>query len=300
MPGSFRWTYESHRHEPLQGLEELEMFGLQDNTKATDLGKHLHHQGYEFVFIEKGKATWELDGEHFSTSAGDLFHTCPEEVHSGSYNVIDPCRMWWMILSVPSDSDVHRENWLRLSREEGDLIARGIRQLPRIVRVGSRLIEPFRRMKQALDKRDLLTSLKIRQGIIEFLLILLQQDSNKTASEEAAQLLDGLNDRMKRDWTWRPSVSELAESLGFSPSHFYRVFRELTGLSPISYMERLRIEEARRRLQQSDEKITEMAHQLGYASSQHFATAFRRFMGKSPTIWRRINEIDDIVKSKRI
>ncbi len=292
MHGSVRWTFIAMQEGSIAGLEELVSLGFLDRNSTTDLNYHHHNQCYEFVYIEKGKATWEVDGMHYSTSTGDLFHTRPGEVHRGSYNVIEPCRLWWIILSVPMDHDHNKSDWLRLTHTEAAIIAGNIRQLPRIIQLGSRLIQPFRRMKQAIESRDFLTALKVRQSILDLLLIVLQQDSISAKSNESANLIHTLTTRMSQDWTWRPTVSELAENLGFSSSHFFRIFREHTGLSPISYMERLRIEEACRRLQQSEENITNLAHLLGYASSQHFATAFRRFMGTSPTAWRDIFHAD--------
>src|SRR5690554_5668321 len=92
-----RWTYEAG----VEGLPELRMLGYDDLRSAQSLKEHVHSNAFEFVFIEKGQAEWQIGDRHFKTSIGDVFHTKPGEEHKGSYDVIDPCRFWWMIIEVP-------------------------------------------------------------------------------------------------------------------------------------------------------------------------------------------------------
>ncbi|MGE7826636.1 helix-turn-helix transcriptional regulator [Paenibacillus sp. NPDC093718] len=75
--------------------------------------------------------------------------------------------------------------------------------------------------------------------------------------------------------SWTFSTSQLAAELCLSESYFSRVFRDTAGQSPASYMERARMDLACRLLVQSPASITDIAHDLGYKTSQHFATVFK-------------------------
>jgi AraC family transcriptional regulator len=48
-----------------------------------------------------------------------------------------------------------------------------------------------------------------------------------------------------------------------------------------------RLNEAKRRLKESDESITDIAAALGFSSSQHFSTHFKKMFGCTPTSYRR-------------
>lgn len=76
---------------------------------------------------------------------------------------------------------------------------------------------------------------------------------------------------------------DLAALAGLSPARFHVHFKRITGSSPKDHLQRLRIEQAARRLWEApDLTITEVAHEFGFSSSQYFATVFRRYLGVSP------------------
>jgi AraC family transcriptional regulator len=83
------------------------------------------------------------------------------------------------------------------------------------------------------------------------------------------------------------TLVELSRVAGLSRRHFVRAFRESVGDTPLGYVRTLRIEEAKRRLSQGNQSITEVALDCGFSHAQHFATAFRRATGLTPSAFRR-------------
>jgi AraC family transcriptional regulator len=83
------------------------------------------------------------------------------------------------------------------------------------------------------------------------------------------------------------TLVELSRVAGLSRRHFVRAFRESVGDAPLGYVRTLRIEEAKRRLSQGKQSITEVALDCGFGHAQHFATAFRRATGLTPSAFRR-------------
>ncbi len=69
--------------------------------------------------------------------------------------------------------------------------------------------------------------------------------------------------------------------------HLYRCFHARYGKSPKHYQEEQRLAEAGQLLVDTDEAITTIGLELGFASSQHFATRFRHYFGQSPSRYRR-------------
>ncbi len=83
------------------------------------------------------------------------------------------------------------------------------------------------------------------------------------------------------------SVAEALATLGMSSRQLGRHFREHFGTSPKAYQSLLRADEARRMLVETQMDVTSIAMELGYSSSQHFASQFRRLTGCTPTAYRR-------------
>ncbi|MDD2461346.1 MAG: helix-turn-helix domain-containing protein, partial [Kiritimatiellae bacterium] len=60
-----------------------------------------------------------------------------------------------------------------------------------------------------------------------------------------------------------------------------------TGLPPHHFLLTCRIEEAKRRLSVKGLSITRIAQDLGFCSSQHFSSHFKRATGLKPLAWRK-------------
>jgi AraC family transcriptional regulator len=80
----------------------------------------------------------------------------------------------------------------------------------------------------------------------------------------------------------------LAAVAGFSIPHFHRVFTAHVGESAISYIRRLRLERAARKLRMGAVDITEVALAAGYVSHAAFSKAFKQQFGLSPSEFRQL------------
>lgn len=82
-------------------------------------------------------------------------------------------------------------------------------------------------------------------------------------------------------------VDEVVRRSKLAERTFKRRFTNATGLAPISYVQRLRIEDAKRRLERSDVAIDEIGWRVGYEDPAFFRRLFRRTTGMSPSDYRR-------------
>ncbi len=81
-------------------------------------------------------------------------------------------------------------------------------------------------------------------------------------------------------------VVELAQLSGMSESHFSRQFKAAMGTSPIDWLRRERINQAKRRLIESDDPVKEIARQAGYHDQFFFSKDFKRMTKLTPTQFR--------------
>lgn len=82
------------------------------------------------------------------------------------------------------------------------------------------------------------------------------------------------------------SVEALAERAHMSPRHFSRVFREQVGLPPGRWVERLRVEVARRRLEETSVGVDQVARECGFGSADALRRSFARVLRVSPSAYR--------------
>ena len=86
----------------------------------------------------------------------------------------------------------------------------------------------------------------------------------------------------------RFTLEELASLVFFSPYHFHRIFRQVTGLPPGRFFGALRIEAAKRLLLTSDLSVGEVCLEVGYRSIGTFTSQFSRLVGVSPRTFRNL------------
>ena len=83
------------------------------------------------------------------------------------------------------------------------------------------------------------------------------------------------------------SIAALAQRAGLSPRHFARVFQQEMGMTPGEYVERSRVEAARRLLEAGHESPKRVAADCGYANVNGLRRAFLRRLGTTPASYRR-------------
>lgn len=82
------------------------------------------------------------------------------------------------------------------------------------------------------------------------------------------------------------SLDELATMAGVTPSHFCRVFKKATGISPHQYVMKARLDKAQQMLVQTDLTLAAISDAMGFTSQSHFSRAFRGYAGISPSDYR--------------
>ena len=83
-------------------------------------------------------------------------------------------------------------------------------------------------------------------------------------------------------------LDRIARDAGLSRPHFYKLFRQHVGVTPNLYLNTLRMETAIERLTRSDDAITTIGLDLGFASQASFTRFFASNVGIAPTDYRRV------------
>ena len=85
------------------------------------------------------------------------------------------------------------------------------------------------------------------------------------------------------------SLNTISEIAFFSPYHFHRVFKFVTGETLNEYVVRRRIEKSAADLLHTSASATEIAYKYGFGESSSYSRAFKKYFGVSPTIFKKQN-----------
>lgn len=260
------------------------------------------NEGIELAFLESGRVAFAVEGHRPAIlRPGSLTITRPWQPHRVGDPHVGPGRLHWVILDV----GVRRPNqpwrwprWIVLTREDIEELTRLLRhqEVP-VWSAGHDIRHCFARIAQAIDAPARRPPCSMLSALINELLVSLldllrshrpRLDASLTSTERAVEIFLGELARdapqLARPWT----VPEMATRCGLGATAFTHYCRELTNETPLAHLNRLRLEHASYLLQRRpDLPIKQIAAACGFATSQYFATAFRRHFGHPP---RRVGQ----------
>ena len=91
---------------------------------------------------------------------------------------------------------------------------------------------------------------------------------------------------LERDSGCPLSLRDLASAARLSPYHFLRTFKSVTGVTPHQWLLRARLRDAARRLETTNDPVTDIAFDVGFEDLSHFIRSFRSEFGISPRRYR--------------
>ena len=110
-------------------------------------------------------------------------------------------------------------------------------------------------------------------------LLLEQQEGEPAVVTRAKEFIDAHLDA-------KLSLDEVAAEVNVSSYYFCKLFKHATGMTFTAYVNRQRIEWAKRKLQHPTARVTEVAYDVGYQSLSQFNRSFSKYVGESPTRFR--------------
>ncbi|TVX89741.1 bifunctional transcriptional activator/DNA repair enzyme AdaA [Paenibacillus agilis] len=87
------------------------------------------------------------------------------------------------------------------------------------------------------------------------------------------------------------TLETLADMCHGSPFHLQRVFKRVKGITPVEYIQQIRVAKAKQYLEGSDKAISEIAISVGIPNTSYFITLFKAKTGCTPADYRKINRM---------
>lgn len=144
-----------------------------------------------------------------------------------------------------------------------------------------------KRLQLEVHQRDTVSALAIEGLCLELIATASRSHDSRFHRERGAKWLTRALDYAHAHYLSAPSVGDLASAAGVHPAHLARGFRREVGFSVASYVRQLRIHWAADRLASSSAPIADIAVAAGFVDQSHFSRLFRRFVGQTPSEYRR-------------
>ncbi|MGD9210881.1 MAG: ATP-binding protein [Desulfobacteraceae bacterium] len=147
------------------------------------------------------------------------------------------------------------------------------------------IIKPFNSKELLSRIASQLKFKQLRQRIID--ITLKQKRNNKPLTDHTKLKIKKVKAFLKENYADDISRKELALAVDMSPDHLGRMFKKYTGEKISSYLNRIRIEIASKKLLESNDKIIDIAFEVGFGSLRTFNHKFLDLMGTSPSNYKK-------------
>lgn len=246
------------------------------------------HSEFEFIYLEKGYAKFYIDGDEYKIEAGDFLFVNSGSIHSGEelvrrsigYAIVFDLRL---LFSEEPDYCKH-EYFLPLLNKriyipsfvKDDIIREDIRKI-----ISSFIEKSY---GYELHIKSLLFSIFWR--LFKFHAER-QKENGRLGykTERIKDVLNYINQNFSKDLT----LDELSKQVDMSKFYLCRLFKDSLRMSPVEYINKVRIEKATELLINTDMSISEIALECGFNNISYFIKVFKRYMNITPLKFRKQN-----------
>ena len=250
------------------------------NLDATlgGLGEHVHKGAMEICYLVRGQQTYHVGGTDYPLRGNDLFVTLPDERHGSGHNPMGKGLLYWLQVRPKPG-----RKFLLLSPSESRPLVSQLMRMPRRSFCGTRQLKPIFEsiMRQSQTPPSPLRKLRVATLLLEFLQLVSdcsRQPEPPQRSGDIQRVLDALSLNVHEDI----NLDAMAGLAGLSTQRFKVKFKQQLGIPPREYFVRAKVQAAEKMLA-AGQSVTTVAIELGFSSSQYFATVFRRFTNRRPS-----------------
>lgn len=104
--------------------------------------------------------------------------------------------------------------------------------------------------------------------------------------EHTDEAIKTIQDHIEEHYSEKLSVEALAHQAAISNRNFVRRFKKATFNTPIEYIQRLRVEAAKKQLESSTMNVNQVMYKSGYKDTKAFRTVFKKYTGLTPLEYR--------------
>ncbi|RPJ95335.1 AraC family transcriptional regulator [Rummeliibacillus sp. TYF005] len=242
------------------------------NPGKSDVGRRTAPGMCGLIIPLQGSANFTLNNQTFAMGIGTIVHAGPQM----SIKVDNSSKKIWRYVVLHYEIPAKEKEVYQLYHQHFSL---KVDNQTRITRYIKELIKAYS-VPGPISK---ITARTLFHQIIEELV----QGAKRNSKSDRDTVIEQAVDFMHQHYTEKISVAEISKRFKINRRRFTELFERHTGLNPSNYIIELRMKEAKEMLRQSDLSIAVIAFQLSYDDPFYFSRIFKKYVGVSPTAYRR-------------
>jgi len=235
------------------------------------------YRGHEILYCVKGRGKVRIKDRWLSLEGGEIIWIDCSSSHAYLADENDPWELYWIRFEGPQVDMIYTilssDPRIRLPQET----------VPVIEAIFERI---FSLLQPARSDCAAWVHVEMARLIAHFC------DAGTKGGGDNREVFLPQNLRRTLDWMrqhyFEPlRVSALAAKAGMSSTHFARSFKKMVGTSPIDWLRRERVNQAKRQLIETQSSIKQIAEAIGYSDQFFFSRDFKHLTGMNPSEYRK-------------
>jgi AraC-like DNA-binding protein len=236
---------------------------------------------YSLHFVLHGSIHLVHNDSQFILNQGDVFCLFPQMLHHYSVPEGKPLKMFWIAMEGPQVSSLMEQNQITRDNPVGKRVFQ-----PSLELLLLELMDVYKRTLHKGSEEDIrLLSLIYR--ILASLALANSKRSFLQGEHVPRQWIVKSKQFMELHYMEAISVADIAMYAGVHRTQLHKHFIKQFGMSPMQYLQKLRMELGAKLLWETNCSITEIALCVGYPDLCSYSRAHRKFFGSSPSEFRR-------------
>ncbi|MEP7377438.1 MAG: AraC family transcriptional regulator [Chitinophagaceae bacterium] len=242
-------------------------------------------------YVIDGKFEWRIHQQPYMLYPGDAALILPGQKFGSEKGFLDIGTISWIHINIQKleSGEMLPGKWSSLSESEslaiGKILLLNNSSVLSKLHEGGRILQYI---QSELFNKEIGYCTRANQLIDELFITITRQltrQSNPARDfpKTFMQLEQTLRQNLSHQWT----VEEMAAVVGMGTTLFNEKVKTYSGFSPINYLINIRISEAIKLLKKKDTSLTDIALDIGFYSSQHFSTTFKKLTGYTPSEFRK-------------
>ena len=243
-----------------------------------------HHDFFEISIILQGESLYLIDNEWRTVRSGDillfnpgvdhaekqLLNTYSHQLHIGIRNF----KLHGLAQNhFPATQSLlsMQDSQLKIFDKAWQLIEEFNQQQTNFNLMGKALVmEMMILILRSLEKKERLSD-----------------ETQASQNDRMHQVVQLIMTYMENNYAKDISIEQLATLYYVSPTYLSKIFKDLTGFSPINYLIQIRLKKAHELLTTDDLTVKEVAKAVGYEDAYHFSKSFKKHFGTSPSLVKK-------------
>lgn len=227
----------------------------------------------QFLYCTEGSGTLIIDGNTFIIKPGMAFFLPAKYPHEYYSNETVWDTHWVVLAGFAVTETLHNLGFHK----------------PLVFELNNlKLIEfYFKRMHEAINGDKAYGTFRAAGCLYEFILELYRQFSVSTTINVIPPIVIKATDYINENFTTSITMEQLCKETNVSSHYLCRLFRSSINTRPMEYVAKCRIQKAKELLMTTDKSLEQIASEIGFCESSYLCRLFKRYVGMTPTQFRK-------------